>query len=152
MVLSVLLYGGAESWVLSTDQLHRLEVLHNGWLRFITGDTVGHPDSISTQALLEKTNQMSIASMLRVRRLRWLGHVARKPDTSMVKQLLFANSVPGCVLPVGRPRKSWVSLALADLKKLGCKVNRNNLVFDWPLLCLDRVSWKRDFVDLSRTL
>ena len=53
---------------------------------FTAGDTVGHPHSISTQALLEKANQVS--TLLRVRRLRWLGHVALKPDT-IVKQLLI---------------------------------------------------------------
>ena len=37
----------------------RTETLHNSWLRCITRDTVGRPDSISTKDLMEKTHQPS---------------------------------------------------------------------------------------------
>ena len=42
-------------------------------------------------------------------RLRWMGHAARKPMTTMVKQLLFADSIPG-------RSKPW---AMQDLNTLG---------------------------------
>ena len=42
------------------------------------------------------------------RRLRWLGHAARRSDNSMVKQLIFATRVPGQVQPVRRPRGTWI--------------------------------------------
>ena len=104
MVLSVLLHGAAESWALSRNQLSRLETLHNSWLRCITRDTVGHPDSISTtKDLMEKTHQLPISVMIKERRLRWLGHTARRSDNNMVKQLHFATRIPGHVQPVGRP-------------------------------------------------
>ena len=100
MFLSVLLHGAAESWALSRTQLSRLETLHNSWLRCITRD---RPDSISTKDLMEKTHQLPISVMIKERRLRWLGHAARLSDNNMVKQLLFATSIPGHVQPVGRP-------------------------------------------------
>ena len=34
------------------------------WLRCITRDTVGRPDSISTKDLVEKTHQLSISVMI----------------------------------------------------------------------------------------
>ena len=80
MVLSVLLHGAAESWALSRTQLSGLETLHihNSWLRCITRDTVGRPDSISTKDLMEKTHRLPISVMIKERRLRWLGHAARR--------------------------------------------------------------------------
>ena len=39
-----------------------LETLHNSWLRCITRDTVGRPDSISTKDLMEKTHQRQTTS------------------------------------------------------------------------------------------
>ena len=68
MVISVL-HGAAESWTLSRTQLSRLETLHNSWLRCITRDTVGRPDSISTKDLMEKTHQLPISVMIKERRL-----------------------------------------------------------------------------------
>ena len=47
------------------SQLSRLEALHNSWLRCITRDTVGRPDSISTKDLMEKTHQLPLASWLK---------------------------------------------------------------------------------------
>ena len=46
--------------------------------------------------------------MIKERRLRWLGHTARRSDNNMVKQLLFATRIPGQVQPVGRPCGTWM--------------------------------------------
>ena len=59
-----------------------------------TRDTVGRPDSISTKDLMEKTHQLPISVMIKKKRLRWLGHAARRSDNNMVKQLLFATRIP----------------------------------------------------------
>ena len=64
MVLSVLLYGAAESWALSKTQQSRLRTLRNSWLRFITRDTVGSPDSIFTKDLMEKTHSVPSSLMI----------------------------------------------------------------------------------------
>ena len=39
---------------------------------------------------------------------RWLGHAPRKPNDVMVKQLLFAHSIPGHPRPLGRPHLTWM--------------------------------------------
>ena len=46
---------------------------------------------------------MMISVMIKERRLRWLGHAARRSDNNMVKQLIFSTRIPGHVQPVGRP-------------------------------------------------
>ena len=65
MVLSVLLHGAAESWALSRTQLSMLEILHNSWLRCITRDAVGSPESISTKDLVKNTHQLPISIMIK---------------------------------------------------------------------------------------
>ena len=37
----------------------------------------------------------------------------------MVKQLLFADSIPGRPRPVGRPHYTWMDVAMQDLRPLG---------------------------------
>ena len=123
MVLSVLLHGAAESWALSRIQLSRLETLHNSWLRCITRDTVGHPDSISwIKDLMEKIHQLPISIMIKERRLRWLGHAARRSDNNMVKQLVFSTRIPGHVQPVGRPCGTCMHYAMRDVKDMGMEL------------------------------
>ena len=53
-----------------------------------------------------------IIIIIKERRLRWLGHAARRSDNNMVKQLLFAMRIPGHVQPVGRPCGTWMHYAL----------------------------------------
>ena len=56
--------------------------------------------------------------VIKERRLRWLGHAARRSDNNMVKQLLFATRIPGHVQPVGRPCGTWMHYAMRDVKDM----------------------------------
>ena len=57
----------------------------------------------STAELLDMSGQVSITQLLSRHRVRWLGHAARKPEATMVNQLLYADSIPGRPRPVGHP-------------------------------------------------
>ena len=39
--------------------------------------------------------------------------MARRPDNSMVKQLIFATREPGHVQPNGRPCGNWIHYAMS---------------------------------------
>ena len=99
--------------LIQNPELSWLETLHNSWLRCITRDAVGGPDSISAKDLMEKTHQLPIRVIIKERRLRWLGHAARRSNNNMVKQLLFATRIPGHVQPVGRPCGTWMHYAMS---------------------------------------
>ena len=73
------------------------------------------PDGPSTAELLARTSQANMADHMRRHRVRWLGHAARKPNDVMVKQLLFAHSIPGQPRPVGRPHLTWMDTAMHDM-------------------------------------
>ena len=59
------------------------------------------PDTISTKDLMEKTHQLPINVIIKERRLRWLGHVARRPDNTVVT----SSSYEGI-----RTRVAWTAL------------------------------------------
>ena len=94
LVLSHLTYGAAESWALTSSQAAQLETFHSSCVRRVMGRYrgIGGP---STAELLDVTGQMPITQLLSRHRVRWLGHASRKPKTTMVNQLLYADSIRG---------------------------------------------------------
>ena len=95
----------------------------------------------STAELLDVTGQRPISQLLSCHRVRWLGHAARKPETTIVNQLLHADSIPGRPRPVGRPHYTWKDGAMQDLNALGPRLQLD-LLRDWPKLALDRELWR----------
>ena len=95
----------------------------------------------STAELLDVTGQMPTSQLLSRHRVRWLGHAARKPETTIVNQLLHADSIPGRPRPVGRLHYTWKDGAMQDLNALGPRLQLD-LLRDWPKLALDRELWR----------
>ena len=77
-------------------------------------------------------------------RLRQLGHVARMPDASVVKQLMFARGLTD--LPPrarrGAPRKQWFACAMDSLRDHAARDG-------WYQLAQDKVDWRRLCNDLT---
>ena len=91
VVVPALIYGAAESWAPTQAQEQQLDVFNTTCLRRILGVRRG-PGMMSNDRLYSITGQTPISQWLRMHRLRWLGHVARMPDSSNVKRLLFATA------------------------------------------------------------
>ena len=100
----------------------QLETFHNSCMRRMMGRYWGTRGP-STAELLDATGQMPISQLLSRHRVRWLGHAARKPDTTIVNQLLHADSIPGRPRPVGRPHYTWMDGAMQDLNTLGPRLH-----------------------------
>jgi len=117
-VVPALTYGGPETWALRNDQLQRMQTAYNSMLRRMTHQPLG-PEGISNQELYAVAQTTDLALQLEERRLRRLGHIARRGDGALVKQLLFAEGLPGHRRPVGRPRVTWWDGAKRTLDRLG---------------------------------
>ena len=76
--------------------------------------------------------------MIKERRLRWLGHAARRSDNNMVKQLLFATRKPGHVQPIGRPCGTWTHYAMRDVKDMGQQMGYRSLEWNWPKKAMNK--------------
>ena len=75
---------------------------------------------IKTNArLITKYKSQDIVTVIKIRRLEWLGHVIRMDETRSVKKI-FEGKLEGG-RGRGRPRLRWINDVEDDLKKLGVK-------------------------------
>src|SRR6218665_1248324 len=72
VVLSMLLYG-SETWPTTMVNRKKPDAAHNKWLKRILH--ISWRDKIRNKAVLERTGQEDMGNI--IRRLRWMGHVAR---------------------------------------------------------------------------
>ena len=85
----------------------------------------------------ELSDQYSLPNIVRVlksRRMRWAGHVARKVEERGVHRVLVGKSVEKREL--GRPRRRWEDNIKMDLQEVGGGCG------DWMELAQDRDRWR----------
>jgi hypothetical protein len=76
----------------------------------------------------------NIIRILKSRRTRWAGHVARMVEKKNVYRLLVGK--PEGKRPLGRPRRRWIDNIKMDLIEIGLSV------VDWNGLAQNRYSWR----------
>jgi len=72
--------------------------------------------------------------MIKSRRMRWVGHVARIGEERGVYRVLLRK--PERRRPLGRPRRRWVDNIRMDLQEARCGY------MDWIGLAQDRDRWR----------
>jgi len=76
----------------------------------------------------------NIVRVIKSRRMRWTGHVARMGEERGVYRVLMGK-LEG-KRPLGRPRRRWVDNIRMDLQEVGCGC------VDWIGLAQDRNRWR----------
>jgi hypothetical protein len=76
----------------------------------------------------------SVIIIIKSRRMRWAGHVARMGEKRNVYRLLVGK--PKGKRPLGRPKRRWVDNIRMDLGELGWSD------VDWIGLAQDRNRWR----------
>ena len=76
----------------------------------------------------------NIVRVIKLRRMRWAGHVARMGEERGVYRVLVEK--PEGKRPLGRPSRRWVDNIRTDLQEVGCGY------MDWIGLAQDRESWR----------
>jgi hypothetical protein len=76
----------------------------------------------------------SIIRIMKSRKMRWAGHVARMGEKWTVYRLLVGK--PEGNRPLGRPRRRWIDNIKMDLLEIGLSV------VDWISLAQDRYRWR----------
>ena len=76
----------------------------------------------------------NIVRVIKSRRMRWAGHVARMGEERAVYRVLVGK--PEGKIPLGRPRRRWVDNIRMDLQEVGCGY------MDWIGLAQDRDRWR----------
>ena len=105
---------GSECWPMTKAQANRMEVAEMRMLRWTCGKTM--LDRIPNEVFRTKLEVESISYKLREGRLRWFGHVRRRPQSAPVRRV-EALTVEG-VRRRGRPKLRWEDKIRLDLKKM----------------------------------
>jgi hypothetical protein len=99
---------------------HRLRVFENRVLRRIFGpkrEEDGSWRKLHNDELYNLYSSPNIVRVIKSRRMRWAGHVARMGEGRGVYRILIG--VPEGKRPLGRPRRRWEDNIKMDLREIG---------------------------------
>jgi hypothetical protein len=125
---------GRETWSLTLIEDRRLRVFENRVLRRIFGPkrdkVTGEWRKLHNEELNNLYPSPNIVRVIKSRRMRWAGHVARMGEGRGVHRVLVEK--PEGRRPLRRPRRRWENNIRMDLRKMGCGC------VDWMELAQDR--------------
>ena len=112
--LSTLLYS-SESWTLRARREKKFNAFHMRSFRRTLHIT--WQDKVTNNSVLERPGIPSMYTLLKQRRMRWLGHVVRMDDGRIPKDLLYGELAQG-KRPTGRPQLRYKDVCKRDLKAM----------------------------------
>jgi hypothetical protein len=116
---------------------HRLRVFENRVLRKIFGPKREEDESsrkLHNDELHSLYSSPNIVRLIKSRRMRWAGHVARMGEGSGVYRVLVGR--PEGKRPLGRPKRRWEDNIKLYLREIGI------YGANWIQLAQDRVQWR----------
>ena len=137
IILLVVLYG-CETWSLTLREVRKLRVFENMVLRRIFGprmdEVMGEWRRLHNEELNDLYSSPNIVRVIKSRRMRWAGLVARMGEERGVYRVLVEK--PEGKRPLGRPMRRWVDNIRMDLQEVGCGY------MNWIGLTQDRDRWR----------
>jgi len=123
VILPVVVYG-CETWSLRLKEERRLRVFENRVLRRLFGpkrdEVTGEWRKLHNEELNDMYCSPNIVRVIKSRRMRWAGHVARVGKKKGGYRVLMGK--PEGKRPRGRPRRRWEDNIKMDLQEVGCGV------------------------------
>jgi len=141
IILTVVVYG-CETWSLTLRENRTLRVFENRVLRRIFGlkrdEVTGEWRKLHDEELNDLYCSPSIVRLIKSRRMRWAGHVARMGEGRGVYRVLVGKLEEN--RPLGKPRRRWEDNIKMDFQEVGC------VGMDWIDLALYTERW-REFLN-----
>ena len=129
---------GCETWSLTLREERKLRVFENMVLRRIfvprRDEVTGEWRRLHNEELNDFYSSPNIVRVIKSRRMRWAGHVARMGEERGVYRVLVGE--PEGKRPLGWPRCRWVDNIRIDLQEVGCGY------MDWIGLAQGRDRWR----------
>jgi hypothetical protein len=120
IILPVVLYG-CETWSLTLREEHRLRAFENRVLRRIfrpkRDEVTGGWRKLHNEELHGLYSSPNIVRVIKARRMRWAGHVARMEEMKGAYNILVGK--PEGRRPLGRPRRRWEDNIKMGLREMG---------------------------------
>ena len=129
---STLLYA-SETWTTYAGQERRLNNFHLTSIRRILG--ICRQDKVTNADVLSRAGLPTMYTLLRQRRLRWLGHVRRMDDGLIPKYILYGEMALGR-RTTGRPHLRYKDVSVRDMKAVDIDT------ISWEGLAADRTKWR----------
>ena len=111
---------GCETWSLTLREERRLRVFENRVLRKVFGpkrdEVTGEWRKQHNEELNDLYSLPNIVRVVKSRRMRWAGHVARMGEDKRVQRVLVGK--PEGKGPLGRPRRRWEDNIKIDLQEV----------------------------------
>ena len=121
-ICNIVVFYGCETWSLTWREERKLVVFENMVLRRIFGprrdEVTGEWRRLRNEELSDLYSSPNIVRVIKSRRMRWAGHVARMGEERVVYRVLVGK--PEGRRPLGRPRRRWVDNTRMDLQEVGC--------------------------------
>jgi len=123
---------------LTLREERKLRVFENRVLRRIFGpwrdEVTGEWRRLHNEELYVLYSSPNIVRVIKSRRMRWAGHVARMGAERGVYRVLVGE--PERRRPLGRPRRRWADIIRMDLQEVRCGY------MDWIGMAQDRDRWR----------
>ena len=123
---------------MALQEERKLRVFENMVLRRIFGprrdEVTGKWRRVHKEELNDLYSSTNIVRVIKLRRIKWAGHVARMGEERGVYRVLVGK--PEGKRPLGRPRRRWVDNIRMDLQEVRCGY------MDWTGLAQDRDRWR----------
>ena len=117
----ILVLYGCEPWSLTLRDERRLRVFENRVLRRVFGpkrdEVTGKWRKLNKEELSDLYSLPNIVRVVKSRRMRWAGHVARMGEGRVVHRVLVGK--PEGKRPLGKPRHRWEDNIKMDLQEVG---------------------------------
>jgi len=137
IILPVVLYG-CETWSLTLREERKLRFFENMVLRRLFGprrdEVTGEWRRTHYEELNDLYSSPNIVQVIKSRRIRWAGYVARMGEERVVYRVLVGKSEGR--RPLRRPRRRWVDNIRVDFQEVGC------VYMDCIGLAQDRDRWR----------
>ena len=98
-------------------------------------EVIGERRKLHNEELRDLYSLPNIVRVVKSRRMRWEGHVARMGEGRGVHRVLVGRKTEG-KRPMGRPRRRWEDNSKMDLQEVGGGCG------DWMELAQDRDRWR----------